>query len=807
MNNIREPAGNSSCDFSYHTVLSALRCWWKLVLPLSLVLAIAAASTLLLLHKPQYTSVAWLMITPNRDHLLTPETRTESQRFIHNQIEIMRSPKVLSSLSRVPEILAAPELSQQSDVKQTLAKLLTIEPKGKSDLYLVSFTSESPQKAEIIVKAAVSAFVNSDEQREADRGNMMVELLQLQCDARVAEMNELRTEVRDQSLQTTGIDPFRGGNVEHETSGSQNPFAGLQAEMVRLQVEQDILDARIEVQRHRPAELGAEAPEQEPRGLVSQRQASLDQQALISRLEKKEADFRRTGKNLATSPVFKQVQADLKQQRATLGKLTFELERDAHGALAKQIRIEADARLSKLTEEYDTAAVRLGILEDKFKEGMEAAQQFTGETLDLEFSRAKLQQATAIHDAINQRILQVSTEQRAPKRVTLYEDASYPTKANAYPWKKIGLGTALAFLLPLGICVAWEHFFRRVNSRSQVESLQQLSLIGEITAYPTRGRQSAFRGRAAQRDVKLFEESIDSLRTYLSLSEPASALGVIAVVSAVSGEGKTSLAAQIAVCISRATREPTLLIDGDLRSPDIHNIFEIEVGPGLAKVLQHECELKDAIDASNSAGLHILPAGQLGTSPHGLMGGGAFAKLLQSLKTTYRYIIIDTPPVLAAGESLVLARAADTSIFCIRRDFSCLGQSQAAHARMLAAGVHVSGAVLNCIPTRQYVNHYGSDEVSPSSHNHNSRLHPLSALARATRTTSAGEAPPAFRRLRGSRTVSVMVGILVVFGLLSGALYQFRAWAGGRTPAALRQQADRLEQRTHRFDVAEHVAK
>jgi capsular exopolysaccharide synthesis family protein len=206
----------------------------------------------------------------------------------------------------------------------------------------------------------------------------------------------------------------------------------------------------------------------------------------------------------------------------------------------------------------------------------------------------------------------------------------------------------------------------------------------------------------------LFEESVDSLRTYLSLSSHAQEHRIIAVCSAVSGEGKTSLAAQLAVCIARATREPTLLIDGDLRSPDVHDVFELQQSPGLAEVLQQDESLEESIDTSFSERLHILTAGRLRTNPHRLLGSGDFESIVERLKTTYRYIIIDTPPVLPASESLVFARSADTTILCMRRDFSRLDQSKAALSRMAAAGIHISGAVLNGIPSRQYAYRYGT---------------------------------------------------------------------------------------------------
>lgn len=710
MKNFNEPEPTKAGGFSYHTVLSALRCWWKIVVPVSVISAGVTAGLLLYLHKPMYTADAWLMITQNRDHLLTPETTTESAKFIQNQIEIIRSPKLLAPLLGNPEIVSTPELLYELDLTLALARQLNVKARGLSDIYVVSYTSESPKKAETIVKATVDAYLDYTDQREAEQGTKMVELLTLQREERRREMNQLRKDVRDKSIQTTGIDPFRAANKE-EAAKSQNPFADLQGDIIKLQVEQDILAARIKVEEQRREDKLLEPSAQEIELQLAKHESVVTQQMLIDQLAKKVADFDRTGKNLDSNPLFKQVQAELAKHKAALETSKDGLRHEIRDELIKQMAADADAKVNKFKEEFNAGAVRLGILNAKFKEGMEAAKQFTGDTLDLEFMRAKLQQVTAIHDAINHRILQITTEQRAPRRVTLFKEATLPIRPDElYPWKKIGMGAGVAFLVPLVLCVAWEQFFGRVSSRSQLEN-QQLMVVGEVTSLPSRARSSAA-GRAVQRDVRLFEESVDSLRTFLALSPGGHDLRTIAVVSAVSGEGKTSLAAQLAVSIARATRERTLLIDGDLRSPDIHNIFQIDVGPGLAEVLEGDCPLQEAIDTSFSDRLHILTTGRLRTNPHRLLGGGGLDEILNKLKGMYRHIVIDTPPILSASESLVFARMADTAVLCMRRDFSRLDQSQAAHARMTAAGVHISGAVLNGIPTAQYAYHYGSYEVS-----------------------------------------------------------------------------------------------
>jgi Mrp family chromosome partitioning ATPase len=101
----------------------------------------------------------------------------------------------------------------------------------------------------------------------------------------------------------------------------------------------------------------------------------------------------------------------------------------------------------------------------------------------------------------------------------------------------------------------------------------------------------------------------------------------------------------------------------------------------------------------------VLPAGFLEGSPHRLLNG-SFADLLQQLRTRYRHIVIDTPPLLPASEALVMARAADATVLCMRRDYSRLDQVQDAHERLEAAKVHVLGGVLNGIPLSHYSRKY-----------------------------------------------------------------------------------------------------
>jgi capsular exopolysaccharide synthesis family protein len=238
-------------------------------------------------------------------------------------------------------------------------------------------------------------------------------------------------------------------------------------------------------------------------------------------------------------------------------------------------------------------------------------------------------------------------------------------------------------------------------------------VVGEVTALPRRSRAVDRRGRGS-RDIKLFEESVEGLWMYLTLSESITS---IAVTSAISGEGKTSLAVQLAISIAGTTGGRTLLIDGDMRSPDVHRLFGIACGPGLVDLLNGDAELGDAIETGFSDQLHVLSAGRTNSSPCRLLQGDSYLQLMEKLKECYDYVIIDTPPILSASEALLMARSADAALLCVRRDFSRLSQVQEAHWRLKAAKVKTAGAVLSGIPVRSYVRRYGEYYCSETSEN------------------------------------------------------------------------------------------
>ncbi|MHC4401897.1 MAG: polysaccharide biosynthesis tyrosine autokinase [Planctomycetota bacterium] len=407
---------------------------------------------------------------------------------------------------------------------------------------------------------------------------------------------------------------------------------------------------------------------------------------------------------------YEELMARLASAKAELTKVKGNEREGITTELEETVRLSRDNELLNLKTSLESYNLLYGILEERYNEDLGRVSESTGDTLEYEVARAKLDRENQVFELIASRILTLRTELSAPDIIELKHAATVPTRpVNAIFGKGMVLGVLAALCIPFGLAVLWEFFARRVSSAEQIQSQTRLPVVAEIARLPVRARQQGRRTtKRMGYDLNVFEESIDSLRTSLVLAEPLRDMRVLTVTSPSNNEGKTSVSVQLAVSIARASGELTLLVDGDMRSPDVHRVLDVPAEPGLVKVLAGACGLEQAIITEWSKRVHLLPAGKLRGSPHRLLGDGAFRSVLDELRPTYRYIVIDSPPVLAASEALVLAKSADAALICSMRDVSRMDQLSATYERLRAAGARPVGVVLNGIPTRNYAYRYGS---------------------------------------------------------------------------------------------------
>lgn len=148
-------------------------------------------------------------------------------------------------------------------------------------------------------------------------------------------------------------------------------------------------------------------------------------------------------------------------------------------------------------------------------------------------------------------------------------------------------------------------------------------------------------------------ESYKSARTNIMFSLSASDKKIFAVTSYSKGEGKSTVSANLAISFSKMEKK-VLMIDCDLRRPNIHNIFKLDNSAGLSNVIGKMVGFEDAVKRNALNNLDIITAGTIPPNPSELMCSSTFVDLIEKLSQEYDYIIIDTPPIGVVADALLL---------------------------------------------------------------------------------------------------------------------------------------------------------
>lgn len=148
-------------------------------------------------------------------------------------------------------------------------------------------------------------------------------------------------------------------------------------------------------------------------------------------------------------------------------------------------------------------------------------------------------------------------------------------------------------------------------------------------------------------------ESYKSARSNIMFSLSAEDQKVFAVTSYGKGEGKSTVSANLAISFSKMERR-VLLIDCDLRRPNLHNIFKVENTVGLSNVIGKMADFEDAVKHNVIPNLDIMPSGTIPPNPSELLCSPGFEKLVKGLIDEYDYIIFDTPPIGVVADALLL---------------------------------------------------------------------------------------------------------------------------------------------------------
>ena len=273
---------------------------------------------------------------------------------------------------------------------------------------------------------------------------------------------------------------------------------------------------------------------------------------------------------------------------------------------------------------------------------------------------------------------------------------------------RVLVNTALAgvvgLMLAVGFVFLKEYLDDTLKTPEEIKNVLDLTTIGYIAEmkYADESKEELYVARQPRSPVS---EAFRALRTNLEFAGVDEPIKTILVTSPGPGEGKTTIAANLAAIIAQGGKR-VILIDADLRKPRIHRILGIPNRVGLSDVFRGQLDLQSAIHSFDGAdGLSVITSGSLPPNPAELLGSAKMLQILEELKGQADVVVIDCPPSLVA-DAQVLAAKVDAVLLVIYPGHTHMDAAKATLEQLGRADAKVVGAVLNKIP-RERGYYYG----------------------------------------------------------------------------------------------------
>jgi capsular exopolysaccharide synthesis family protein len=305
----------------------------------------------------------------------------------------------------------------------------------------------------------------------------------------------------------------------------------------------------------------------------------------------------------------------------------------------------------------------------------------------------------------------------------------------------MALAALVGLIGGLGFACVRDRYDYPLASARQIRSALGARVIGMIP-------RIAAGGRVLETDpTSDVAESCRALYHAICEGIPEDRARTLVVTSPARGDGKTTLAANLALAMAQQGKR-VLLVDADFRSPSIQRIFDLRGKAGLGNVLQDEHFTETAIHGSCVSGLDVLPCGTVLGNPIEMLNSERFIAALEHLSSVYDHVVIDAPPTVPVDDARIIAASCDVTLLVLRAGRANRRLSETARDGLIAVGANILGIVVNDVQPRSYAQYEGVYEDGPvfrraagSSHakDETVNVHLRNLLAR--RTTELGVRP------------------------------------------------------------------
>jgi polysaccharide biosynthesis transport protein len=669
-------------------VRHALRRHWLAAIVAGAVVASITSSAIWFSVTPQYTATAVLRVSVGPTNVIElsqhgSDGANSFDVYKRTQKQLLRSPNLLTSVLQNKSVSSLPLVLQQPDPLWWLQDIIKVTFPDESEIMYVSVRCEDQATAETLADTTVDVYLREvvyvERQEKMDR----ITHLQNAETETEASLRKKRNELR------TLADTMGTGDSEALTAAQKNTLQEYSALWSKLnQVELDLNRAK----RARQERGGSAAVQSAASISVSNDDveafAATDPliAAAKAQLDRLQIRIDDAGKDMFGSAQTEFVAGC----QSALERIRKRIE-DRKAVLRKELvykkKSQAEAAGDVLAMSVQELAAQQKELKEKVAALQKEAEKFGRSSVDVELMRAEIKALDTLRDRIQRELHEANIEISSLKpRVVQLSSAKafHSSEANRRLTLSAGSG-GFGVFAGCALVVLWDLRRRRLNNALEIAKAIRLPLLGTLP--------HASRRAGAIESSSAWTEAISGIVARLVFSPSDDSQQVILVTSASAGEGKTTVAVNLATSLA-GMGQKTVLVDFDLRRPRLHEMFDLGLTPGVGAILEGQLETLDAVLATSVENLFLLPAGAWDQRGLSRRDDDQVGRIVRELRASFVHVVIDSGPVLPVVDTRVVARHADGVIVALLRDVTEIPKVSSACELLRSFDIRILGAVM-----------------------------------------------------------------------------------------------------------------
>jgi len=519
---------------------------------------------------------------------------------------------------------------------------LNVEPQQKSMLVKVSFDSYSPVMSANIANAVAKSYIDFNIESKFDATQQAREWLEKQLEEMKARVERAEEALNKYAAQNGIIFLTEG------THGSKDSSDG------KSMITQKL------------SELSTQ--------LVQATSDRISKEAMYREVEKGDAESISTALN---NPLIQAMKKDYATAEAEYSQLSRVYKpdyprmvrlREQINQIKTRISAETAKTVSGIKRDYDAAVKRENYLKSTLDKYKTEALTLNEKMVQYQILKREAETNRELYNGLLQRLKETGISASLTSSNIQVLDRAETPRSPHKPKKTLNLLIALITGLFGGVGLAFfvEYLDNTVKHPDDVEKGIALPSLG-IVPNVTENVDSSTRPMITHEDGKsTLSEAYRAIGTYIQFSSAVKPPKSMLITSARKGEGKTTTAVNTAITMAHSYGKG-LIIDADMRNPQLHKIFDVDPLNGLSSFLTGNIEFGDGlIKRTKVENLDIIPAGIIPPNPSELLSSYRMRDLINGLFTLYSFVVIDSPPLLGLSDSIILSTLTDGVIVVVR---------------------------------------------------------------------------------------------------------------------------------------------